>query len=377
MVPSNLNSPATAGTPKKALSAGEVAPDFTLRCTPDQAISLSELRGHPVILAFYPGRLEFRSAATRWRSTTRFCRSSRGKMPRCSASLWTASGAMQPSRLTGICIFRCWPTLSQKAKSQSAMGSIARRKALLSALCFVIDGDGIIRWSYVSPVAVNPGADGILTALEALSSTPKTASNVPAESDDTDFCESEGVLCALPRKSWRKSSPRWGEKAMSEHDSAHLTLPVGERDHAQGPANAPVTLVEYGDYECPYCGAAYPIVKGIQRATGRPAALRLPQFPADADPSARRSTPPRRRRPPAAQGKFWEMHDCLFEHQRALERQPSARVRRRGRAGHGASSRGRWRITSTRSARPRGLHERRAQRRQRHADLLHQRRPPR
>ena len=47
-----------------------------------------------------------------------------------------------------------------------------------------------------------------------------------------------------------------------------LTMPVGERDHAQGPADAPVTLVEYGDYECPYCGMAYPSVKQVQAHFG-------------------------------------------------------------------------------------------------------------
>ena len=49
---------------------------------------------------------------------------------------------------------------------------------------------------------------------------------------------------------------------------SHLTMPVGERDHAQGPPEAPVTLVEYGDYECPYCGMAYPIVKELQARFG-------------------------------------------------------------------------------------------------------------
>ena len=53
-----------------------------------------------------------------------------------------------------------------------------------------------------------------------------------------------------------------------ESGTAKLTLQVGQRDHRRGPETAPVTLVEYGDYECPYCGEAYPIVKEIQRRLG-------------------------------------------------------------------------------------------------------------
>ena len=67
---------------------------------------------------------------------------------------------------------------------------------------------------------------------------------------------------------------------MSKRDTAAtLTLPVGERDHAQGPADAAVTLVEYGDYECPYCGEAYPLVKAIQEQLGDRLCFAFRNFP--------------------------------------------------------------------------------------------------
>ena len=105
---------------------------------------------------------------------------------------------------------------------------------------------------------------------------------------------------------------------MADDERARLTPPVGARDHVEGPDDAPVTLVEYGDYECPYCGRAYPIVKKIQAALGSRSALRVQELSAERKPPARatrRGGGRGRRRA----GAFWEMHDALFEHQRALE----------------------------------------------------------
>jgi formate-nitrite transporter family protein len=97
-----------------------------------------------------------------------------------------------------------------------------------------------------------------------------------------------------------------------------LAPPVGEGDHVAGADDAPVTLVEYGDYECPYCGMAYPIVKALQRELGGQLRLAFRNFPlAEMHPHARRAA--QAAEAAAAQGKFWEMHDVIFEHQDALE----------------------------------------------------------
>ena len=97
-----------------------------------------------------------------------------------------------------------------------------------------------------------------------------------------------------------------------------LTPPVSASDHAAGPDDAPVTLVEYGDYECPYCGMAHPIVKRAQRELGNRLRFVFRNFPlAESHPHARLAA--QAAEAAAAQGKFWEMHDMLFEHQDALE----------------------------------------------------------
>jgi len=106
---------------------------------------------------------------------------------------------------------------------------------------------------------------------------------------------------------------------MKTEFAAELTLPVAEdRDHIQGPADAPVTLVEYGDYECPYCGAAYPIVKQVQSQMGQRLRFVFRNFPiTTSHPHAEQAA--EAAEAADAQGRFWEMHDHLYEHQRHLE----------------------------------------------------------
>jgi protein-disulfide isomerase len=97
-----------------------------------------------------------------------------------------------------------------------------------------------------------------------------------------------------------------------------LTPSVSAQDHTAGPDDAPITLVEYGDYECPYCGMAYPVVKAIQRELGSSLRFVFRNFPlGEAHPHARHAA--QAAEAAGAQGKFWEMHDMLFEHQSALE----------------------------------------------------------
>jgi protein-disulfide isomerase len=103
-----------------------------------------------------------------------------------------------------------------------------------------------------------------------------------------------------------------------ESGMARLTVPVSQQDHQQGPATAPVTLVEYGDYECPYCGEAYPIVKEIQRRLGDQLRFVFRNFPlTQSHPHAEHAA--EAAEAAAGQEKFWEMHDSLFEHQQALD----------------------------------------------------------
>jgi protein-disulfide isomerase len=99
---------------------------------------------------------------------------------------------------------------------------------------------------------------------------------------------------------------------------ARLVLPVGGRDHVRGPADAPSTLVEYGDYECTYCGLAHPIVEEVQRRLGRQLRFAFRHFPlAEIHPHAQPAA--EAAEAAGAQGRFWEMHDLLFKNQHALD----------------------------------------------------------
>jgi protein-disulfide isomerase len=99
---------------------------------------------------------------------------------------------------------------------------------------------------------------------------------------------------------------------------AVLATPVSEeRDHIQGPPDAPVTLLEYGDYECPYCGAAYPIIKDVQARMGDRLRFVFRNFPiTTSHPHAEQAA--EAAEAAGAQGRFWEMHDVLYENQKRL-----------------------------------------------------------
>jgi peroxiredoxin len=149
------------------LARGTPAPDFTLSVTPDQRLSLRELRGQPVILAFYPAD---------W-------------SPVCGDQLALYNEVLSEFRghgatLLGISVDGVWcheafakerhlhfPLLADfepKGDVAKKYGAYRAGDGLCERALFVIDKNGVIAWSYCSPVAINPGADGILEALEKL-----------------------------------------------------------------------------------------------------------------------------------------------------------------------------------------------------------------
>ncbi len=153
--------------PPTPLPPGTKAPDFELPSTPDQTVSLAEFRGQPVILAFYPED---------W-------------SPVCSDQLALYQELLPEFRkfdaeLVGISVDGIWSHLAF-AKDRNLhfplladfepKGEVARtyrvyrsNEGTSERALYVIDGDGIVQWSYVSPVGINPGADGILRALDGL-----------------------------------------------------------------------------------------------------------------------------------------------------------------------------------------------------------------
>jgi peroxiredoxin len=151
----------------QVLEPGQLAPDFTLHVTPDQKLSLSELRGRPVILAFYPAD---------W-------------SPVCGDQMALYNQVLPEfqkhnAEMIGISVDGAWchaqfaqerhlhfPLLSDfepKGEIAKLYKAYREQDGFAERALFVIDNKGIIFWSYCSPVGVNPGADGILQALEDL-----------------------------------------------------------------------------------------------------------------------------------------------------------------------------------------------------------------
>lgn len=96
-----------------------------------------------------------------------------------------------------------------------------------------------------------------------------------------------------------------------------LKVPVTANDHIQGEMNDPITLVQYGDYECPYCGRAYPIIKRVQKHFGKQLKFVFRNFPlTEMHPHAEIAAETAEFA--ASHGRFWEMHDLIYENQKTL-----------------------------------------------------------
>jgi peroxiredoxin len=156
------------------LKAGVTAPDFTLNTTPDQKVSLSDLRGHPVIIAFYPADWSpvCGDQVTLYNEVLPIFRKHRAALLGISVDGVWCHGAFSEARRLHF------PLLSDfepKGSVARTYGAYREPDGVAERALFVLDGDGQIAWSYLSPIGVNPGADGIIEALESLPAKSRTA----------------------------------------------------------------------------------------------------------------------------------------------------------------------------------------------------------
>nr|WP_255656770.1 redoxin domain-containing protein [Lysobacter lactosilyticus] len=149
------------------LAAGTPAPDFRLQATPDQQLRLSELRGRPVILAFYPADWSpvcGDQMALYNEVLPAFAQSHATLLGISVDSAWCHQAFALDRKLH----FNLLADFEPKGAVSKAYGAYDEDTGTSKRALFVLDGDGRIAWSYLSPTAVNPGADGILDALDRL-----------------------------------------------------------------------------------------------------------------------------------------------------------------------------------------------------------------
>lgn len=149
------------------LKSGTIAPDFELNSTPDQKLKLSELRGKRVILAFYPADFSpvCGDQMTLYNETLRFFKKHNAELLGISVdSKWCHLAFSQNRNFH----FPLLADFEPKGGVAKIYGVYDEREGECQRALFVIDEEGVIRWSYLSPVGINPGADGILDALEEL-----------------------------------------------------------------------------------------------------------------------------------------------------------------------------------------------------------------
>jgi peroxiredoxin len=149
------------------LSAGTPATDFTLHVTPDQMLSLKELRGRPVILAFYPADWSpvcGDQMALYNEILPEFHRFNAELMGISVDGVWCHAAFSRDRKLH----FPLLADFEPKGAVSKLYGAFRDGEGVSERALFVIDKKGTISWSYISPIAVNPGADGVLEALESL-----------------------------------------------------------------------------------------------------------------------------------------------------------------------------------------------------------------
>jgi len=149
------------------LQKGEKAPEFALFATPDQKISLSELKGKNVILAFYPADWSpvCGDQMALYNEMLKYFRKHDGELVGISVdSKWCHMAFAQDRKLH----FPLLADFEEKGLVSKAYGAYDETEGQSKRALFVIDKEGIIQWSFLSPTGINPGADGILEALENL-----------------------------------------------------------------------------------------------------------------------------------------------------------------------------------------------------------------
>ena len=250
---------------------GTPAPSFDLPSSAGGRVSGDDLRGQPYVLVFYPG--DFTPVCT---SELGLFEQALSDIDGYGAKLYGVSvdsiGSHEDfARAQGL----SFPLLSdadpkgaasRQFQSYNDAHSVSRRSL------FVIDADGKVVWSDLSPDNVNPGADGVLRALATLSGKDASAS------------------------------------------------PSSTKFNVRGPADAAVTLTEFGDYQCPYCGEAYQELKTVFAHFGDQIRFEFRNFPlTNVHPYAEVAAEVAEAA--GAQGKFWQMHDAIYENQNALSQE--------------------------------------------------------
>ncbi len=257
---------------------GAPAPAFQLPATPDQRVSLDELRGHPVILAFYPADWSpvcGDQLALYNQLLPEFHRSGAQLVGISVDGVWCHTAFAEQA----TCTSPCWPTSSQRRGGPQLRRVPRTGRHLRARPVRHRCAEGIMLELRLAP-GHQPGADGILEALGATSPPPQEQPDTPERSVDS---------------------------------------PPGPRTTARARPMPPITLVEYGDYQCPYCGEALPHAQSGAAghwATGcalcsATSPFRKPIPERAAGCAFCRSGRCRRG------GEFWEAHDLLYQRQDA------------------------------------------------------------